>query len=292
MKQWHMTIDVAKCEDCNNCLLACKDEHVENDWPGYSAPQPRHGHRWMNVARKERGQFPLIDVAYRPTPCMHCSDPACGKSSGDAISKRSDGIVLLPPGKAKGKRDMVGSCPYGAIFWNEELQIVQKCTFCAHLIDKRWKQPRCVQACPTGALRSVLVEPSEMAHMVERENLSVLHPELNTRPRVYYANLYRFDSCFIAGTAVVETDGIDDCLTGANVVLKQGDKVLAETQTDAFGDFKFDRLAHSEGSYVVEIEATGLGRVGIPVQKLTSSTNIGAVRFPRSQVPIGSAAKA
>jgi Fe-S-cluster-containing dehydrogenase component len=25
MKKWRMIIDVARCEDCNNCTLACKD---------------------------------------------------------------------------------------------------------------------------------------------------------------------------------------------------------------------------------------------------------------------------
>ena len=40
MKKWHLMIDVEKCEDCNNCFLACKDEHVENDWTGYSVAQP------------------------------------------------------------------------------------------------------------------------------------------------------------------------------------------------------------------------------------------------------------
>ena len=35
MKSWHVIIDVANCEDCNNCLLACKDEHLDNAWPGY-----------------------------------------------------------------------------------------------------------------------------------------------------------------------------------------------------------------------------------------------------------------
>ena len=26
MKPWYMIVDVAKCENCNNCFLACKDE--------------------------------------------------------------------------------------------------------------------------------------------------------------------------------------------------------------------------------------------------------------------------
>ena len=55
MKNWRMIVDIASCEDCNNCTLACKDEHVENEWPGYAIAQPRHGQRWIDVARKERG---------------------------------------------------------------------------------------------------------------------------------------------------------------------------------------------------------------------------------------------
>ena len=38
MKNWNMIIDVARCHDCNNCFMACKDEHVGNDFPPYSAP--------------------------------------------------------------------------------------------------------------------------------------------------------------------------------------------------------------------------------------------------------------
>lgn len=87
MKKWNVIIDLEKCEDCNNCFLACKDEHVDNHWPGYSVSQPKHGHRWINIMRKERGQFPLIDVAYLPIPCMHCDNAPCIKGG-----KRRGGI--------------------------------------------------------------------------------------------------------------------------------------------------------------------------------------------------------
>ena len=101
MKKWNLIIDVEKCEDCNNCFLACKDEHVDNDWPGYSLPQPLHGHRWMNIMRKERGQFPMIDVAYLPIPCMHCDRAPCIEAAkGGAVYKRDDGIVIIDPEKA------------------------------------------------------------------------------------------------------------------------------------------------------------------------------------------------
>jgi Fe-S-cluster-containing dehydrogenase component len=77
MKKWNLIIDIEKCEDCNNCFLACKDEHVDNDWPGYAVSQPLHGQRWMNIMRRERGQYPIIDVAYLPVPCMHCDKAPC-----------------------------------------------------------------------------------------------------------------------------------------------------------------------------------------------------------------------
>ena len=59
MKKAYMIIDVEKCEDCNNCFMACKDEYVDNEFLPYSSAQPRHGHRWMNIVRRERGaRFP------------------------------------------------------------------------------------------------------------------------------------------------------------------------------------------------------------------------------------------
>ena len=96
MKKWNLIIDVAKCHDCNNCFLACKDEYFENDFPPYSVAQPRHGQRWMNIMRKERGEYPEVDVAYLPILCMHCDDAPCIKKSKEgAVYKRKDGIVLI-----------------------------------------------------------------------------------------------------------------------------------------------------------------------------------------------------
>ena len=86
MKKYNLIIDVEKCEDCNNCFLSCKDEHVDNEWPGYSASQPLHGQRWMNIMRKERGQYPLIDVVYLPVPCMHCDNAPLHKSGKEQRS--------------------------------------------------------------------------------------------------------------------------------------------------------------------------------------------------------------
>lgn len=277
MKKWHMIIDVAKCEDCNNCSLACKDEHVGNEWPGYAAAQPLHGQRWMNVERKERGQFPNVDVAYRPTACMQCADGTCVGGSKGAITRRDDGIVLIDPEKAKGQRELVNSCPYKMIWWNEELNVAQKCTFCAHLLDNGWRQPRCVQACPTGALQMRCVDDAEMARIAEAEELECLHPEYKTRPQTYYANLQRFTKCFIAGSVEVENSGKVDCAHGAKVVLRKDMRVIGETTTDAFGDFRFDRLDADSTGYSIEIEFNSFCKKTLAVEKLETSVSLETV---------------
>src|SRR5690242_9955293 len=125
MKKWNMIIDVAECTNCNLCTLATMDEYVGNEWPGYTKPMPKHGHKWINILQKERGQIPMIDIAYVPTMCNHCDNAPCIAKSDGAITKRDDGIVLIDQERAKGRKDLVDACPYGHIWWNEELGVPQ-----------------------------------------------------------------------------------------------------------------------------------------------------------------------
>jgi Fe-S-cluster-containing dehydrogenase component len=277
MKKWNMIIDVAECTNCNLCTLATMDEYVGNDWPGYSAAMPRHGHKWIDILQKERGQVPMIDIAYVPTMCNHCDDAPCLKAGNGAVRKRDDGIVIIDPDKARGRKDLVDACPYGHIWWNEEAKLPQMWTFDAHLIDQGWEQTRGHQACPTGAMRAIKVEDAEMDTMVREQGLEVFKPELATKPRVYYRNLWRYTTCFIGGTVAAEANGAVDCVEGAGVRLLKDGNCVGETQTDNFGDFKFDRLAEGSGRYVVEVSSNGRKRT-IDVE-LGVSTNVGEVRL-------------
>jgi Fe-S-cluster-containing dehydrogenase component len=252
---------------------------VENDWKGYSLAQPRHGHRWMNIHRKERGQCPMVDMAYLPVPCMHCdSAPCMGAAKGGAVRKREDGIVMIDPEKARGQKDLVAACPYEAIWWNEEKQIPQKCTLCAHLLDSGWKEPRCVQACPTGALRVLHAEETEIKGIVESERLEVLHSHHQTKPRVYYKNLYRFFTCFIGGSIAFKKNGISDCAEGAEVALFKDSKKVAQTQSDNYGDFKFDNLEENSGTYTLEILFKDYAKKVLQVD-LGASVFVGTIEF-------------
>ena len=85
MKQWYLVIDVRWCHDCNNCFMSCKDEYVGNEWPGYTNAQPRHGHRWMNIQRRERGRYARNDYSYLPMPCQHCENCPLVDAGADTI---------------------------------------------------------------------------------------------------------------------------------------------------------------------------------------------------------------
>ncbi len=278
MKRYCMVIDVEKCENCNNCFLSCKDEHHGNDWPGYTLGQPLHGHRWMNILRKEQGEFPVVSVAYKPKPCFHCEDAPCMKKvERGEIHKREDGIVLIDPSKSKGKKELVSACPHGAIWWNEDNQLAQKCTFCAHLLDDGWKAPRCVQACPTGALKFHRLEEDEFEEFVRANRLENFDKTQSVSTDcVLYKNGHLFDKCFVAGTVATKKDKVEDCVKGAEVELIKDETMISNAITDAYGDFKFDDLEKNSGEYQIQISYDEQQCMRVDV-RLGSSTFVGTL---------------
>ena len=264
-------IDVARCNGCYNCQLVCKDEHVGNDWSPYARPQPDTGHFWMKVQETEHGSVPKVKIEYRPRPCMHCDNASCVNAAGEgAVYKRSDGLVIIDPEKAKGHKELVESCPYGAIYWNEELNLPQKCTGCAHLVDAG-EVPRCVEACGVGAIK--FGEEEELSDLISQAE--VLQPELGLQPRVYYLNLPK---SFVAGE-VYDPD-IDEILEGAQVSLINNETGYSWTETtDDFGDFWFKRL--NNGHYTLKIEKKGYRPYQVQDLKVDKSINVGSIALKR-----------
>lgn len=252
-KSWHLIVDIERCNNCRACFLAVKDEYIGNDFPGYSAAQPSQGHNWLEIRRHERGQYPIVDAHFMPTMCNHCENAPCMQAARDgAVTRRADGIVLIDPVKAKGQKQIVDACPYGAISWNEQAELPQAWTFDAHLIDQGWDRVRAEQCCPTGVFRTVKVDAAEMQRLTETEELSVLQPELGTRPRVHYKNMHLITHCFVGGTVVEDRDGREECAADALIVLYQGEREIARCRSDRFGEFKIDRLPPNSGDYALE----------------------------------------
>ena len=277
MSKWNLIVDVDNCTNCNACLLACSDEYYGNEFPGYAAEMPKHGHKWINIKQKVRGTAPEIDVAYLPVMCQHCDNAPCiAASENGAVSKRADGIVIIDPEKAKGQKQLVEACAYDAVYWNDDKQLPQHWIFDAHLLDQGWKEPRAAQVCSTQAIRAVKVDDAEMLKIAEREGLEHLHPEYEAKPRVWYKNLHQYTTSFVAGSVEAEKEGVIDCVEGAKVELLQNEQSIAMTSSDNYGDFKFDRLEENSGKYQIKISGDGFDAKVIDIE-LGESTYLGAV---------------
>ena len=190
------TVDLSLCNGCYCCQIACKDEHVGNDWTPYAKPQPDTGQFWIGLSEQVRGHVPHVKVTYIPRLCHHCDDAPCiADCKAEAIYKRDDGIVIIDPVKCTGCKLCVDTCPHHVIFLNEQLNIAQKCTGCTHLLDndEEWTVPRCVDQCPTEALR--FGEEKEFKDFIKEAEL--LNPEAGTKSRIYYKGLPKK---FVAGT--------------------------------------------------------------------------------------------
>ena len=277
MDKWNLIIDVGACMNCQNCVIACRDEHVGNDFPGYAAPAPAVGEAPIRILRRARGAAPMVDVTYLPVLCNHCDDAPCKAVGGEAVVKRDDGVVLIDPVKAKGQRDIVEACPYGAVTWNAELELPQTWIFDAHLLDAGWKEPRCAQACPTDVFQTVKLADADMAAKARAEGLEPLRPDLNTRPRVWYRGLERWRTDFLGASVAVDKGGVVDCVPGAVAILTEDGREIGRTETDAFGDFRFDGLIADGRTLEIEVRHdAGVARRSVA---LTGSLYLGELRL-------------
>jgi Fe-S-cluster-containing dehydrogenase component len=228
----------------------------------------------MKVEERERGSIPKVKISYTPRLCVHCDDAPCIKAAeGNAIYKRADGIVIINPEKAIGQKQVVEACPYGAIYYNEELNIPQKCTMCAHLIDRGWKEPRCVEVCPTGALK--FGEYDDLKNIIEKAE--VLKPELGTKPRVYYLGLPK---SFIAGALFDQKE--DECVEGA--IITATDQVTGKvytTKSDNYGDFWLNDV-EANHTYTVKIENPKYQTRTVEDIRTDKDVNLGDIELKQS----------
>lgn len=262
--------DASKCNGCYNCQVACKDEHVGNDWLPYAKSQPNTGQFWLKVNQKEHGQVPMVKVEYTAWMCMHCK--ACLPQQicpAGAFIRTEEGLLYIDPEKCNGCMACVEACPFKVIYANEELNIAQKCTGCAHLVAEG-KTPHCVDFCATGALRFGEKEDFKG----ELDDAEFMLPAYDYEPNVYYINMPHL---FMGGE--VYDPVADEIIEGAKVTITRNDGLVWETLTDDFGDFKIERLA--EGIYDIHIEAEGFEPIDKSIQ-FTKSTYLG--EFPLTKL--------
>lgn len=149
-------MDIAKCIDCDNCVLAC---------------ERRHG-----IARFQRHGFQIGTIRV-PTSCKNCEDPECISSCKVEGMTRLNHRFTQPTEACIGCGLCAKNCPFGAIHMfkantapikvdyleldqnvkktkkpKERKREVWKCDGCIG-----YKNKGCVYNCPTGALQEVVL---------------------------------------------------------------------------------------------------------------------------------------
>lgn len=197
-----MGLDIHKCIGCGRCASACKKE---NDVPTDQHYFRTWVERYIISADEETyvdspgggiDGFPelktdvdILRTFFVPKLCNHCANPPCVQVCpvGATFTSR-DGVVLVDEEYCVGCRYCIQACPYGARYLHPEKKVADKCTFCYHRIT-RGLLPACVEVCPTQArvFGEVGLRSSPLRRFVRFNDITVLKPSLNTKPKVYYA---------------------------------------------------------------------------------------------------------
>ena len=135
-------LDLHRCVGCGACVLACRIENGRVEAAPWRRVLP------LNLRRHPAGPTYFLSLA-----CHHCERPAClrGCPSG-AYEKRADGIVVHHEDRCLGCRYCEMACPFGAPRYDADRGVMSKCHLCAPRVDEG-RNPACVAACPTEALR-------------------------------------------------------------------------------------------------------------------------------------------
>ncbi len=227
-RRWVMVIDLARCDGCKKCTLACQAEHV--------VPFEQE---WIKVSDVGNNAF---DKYSQPVPCQHCEVAPCVKVCPvGATFHNQDGIVLVDHNRCIGCRFCMAACPYGArsFNWTEPKHTaaesfaqyspeypvphrkgtVEKCMLCAHRV-KVGRLPACLETCTKEGMKAIYFgdanenlvtngeEVKKLSQLLGEGRAYQYKEELGTHPRVWYLLPARRD--LTAPTPAAPAEGPSD----------------------------------------------------------------------------------
>ncbi|MCA9398978.1 MAG: dimethyl sulfoxide reductase anchor subunit, partial [Candidatus Omnitrophica bacterium] len=150
-QQYAFEVDLDKCTGCKACVTAC---HSEN---GLDEDET-----WRSVGLIQGGTSDNPALQHITTACHHCVEPGCmnGCPTKAYIKDEDTGIVKHLDDQCFGCQYCILKCPYDVPKYNKKRGIVHKCDMCIGRLTNG-QAPACARACPTGAIRIVVVDKEE-----------------------------------------------------------------------------------------------------------------------------------
>ena len=178
MTRYAMVIDTRLCIGCGDCVVACKTENnvpdgLNRDW----------------IVEATQGRYPSLTTEFRSERCNHCSHATCVYACPTGASHywRDTNIVLVAPERCTGCKACMAACPYDARLIMHPGGYIDKCTFCAHRIE-RGALPACVETCPSRVriFGDVSDPHGTLARMLDKRQYRVKNPQTGNGPQLYY----------------------------------------------------------------------------------------------------------
>jgi Fe-S-cluster-containing dehydrogenase component len=220
--RWGMTVDLDRCTGCEACVTAC---HAENNIPTVGPDEAARGRamHWMRIERYFEGEFPDVQVKFRPVFCQQCDNAPCEPVCPTYASHHTEeGLNAQVYNRCIGTRYCANACSYNTRLFNffnpewekplnlqlnpdvsvREVGVMEKCTFCIQRINETKIEAKasgetvqdgaiktaCVQACTSNALvfGNLNDRESEVSRLSRSHRGSKLLDDLGTKPSVTY----------------------------------------------------------------------------------------------------------
>lgn len=186
MVKYGLLIDFDRCQGCNACEVACKQE---NELP--VGPRLK---QVLTLGPEKVGKKLVME--YLPVMCMHCENPPCAAvCPAGAIVKDAHGITLVNEKKCHAtdkdlcKKACISACPYPVPpQYNHEKDIVQMCNMCSQRVS-RGEEPSCVKHCINRVIKfGPIKELSKIVQERGKQTITVGGVVANVvcRPSVMY----------------------------------------------------------------------------------------------------------
>lgn len=163
--------DATRCIGCKACQVACKEKNKLGTGDFF---------RRVETLEITSGED-QVKVHFSGA-CNHCEEPACvAVCPTGAMYIAEDGTVQHNDALCVGCGRCVHHCPYGAPSLNKATGYAQKCGACSTL-RREGRNPACVDACLTRALRFGPLEELQQAGGEPCDGLPFLPSSAQTKP--------------------------------------------------------------------------------------------------------------